>query len=77
MPYLSLKHFILRRQVLDLYRQAIRACRVIPDLNTRRETLGWIRGEFERNRNLSDVIDIEEKLKLGRREMKQMLPWTR
>ncbi|KAJ3813655.1 hypothetical protein EV368DRAFT_34042 [Lentinula lateritia] len=77
MPHLSLKHFILRQQVLDLYRQSVRACRVIPDRNTRRETLGWIRGEFERNRNLLDVTDIEEKMKLGRRELKQILPWTR
>ncbi|KAJ3719717.1 complex 1 protein-domain-containing protein [Lentinula raphanica] len=77
MSHLTLKHFILRQQVLNLYRQAFRACRVIPDLNTRRETLGWIRAEFERNKHLSDVTDIEEKLKIARRELKQMLPWTR
>ncbi|KIK71191.1 hypothetical protein GYMLUDRAFT_149914 [Collybiopsis luxurians FD-317 M1] len=77
MSHLTLKHFILRKQVLDLYRQAVRACRAIPDPSTRRETLNWIRSEFERSKNLTDVVLIEEKLKLGRRELKQMLPWFR
>ncbi|KAF9061556.1 complex 1 LYR protein, partial [Rhodocollybia butyracea] len=67
----TLKHFILRKQVLDLYRQAARACKAIPDHSTRRETLRWIRDEFERNKDLTDVVDIEEKLKLGRRELKR------
>jgi hypothetical protein len=51
----------------------------------------WIRGEFERNRHLTDLVQfffahyvpeylkalqalIEDKLKMGRREIRQVLP---
>lgn len=72
MSELTLKHFILKQRVLDLYRQAIRASRGehssrgahwqthlpagIPDKQARKETMLWIRGEFERNRNLHDTV---------------------
>jgi len=69
----TLKHFILRQQVISLYRHAIRAskgkCALliclhfflmatqgIPDPVTRRETIHWFRSEFERNRDLTDVV---------------------
>ncbi|KAL6299017.1 complex 1 protein-domain-containing protein [Sparassis latifolia] len=70
----TLKHFILRQRVLNLYRQAVRASRSIPDIQTRSETVRWIRGEFERNRHISDVTLIEDKLAAGRRELRQILP---
>ncbi|KDR85158.1 hypothetical protein GALMADRAFT_52844 [Galerina marginata CBS 339.88] len=70
----TLKHFILRQQVLNLYRDAVRASRVIPDPVTRKETVAWIRGEFERNRDLTDVHLIEHKLKVARRDIKYILP---
>ncbi|CAL1696032.1 unnamed protein product [Somion occarium] len=74
MSQLTLKHFILQQQVLKLYRQAIRATRGIPDPTSRKETIQWIRTEFERNRHLHDVTSIEDKLAIGRRELKQILP---
>ncbi|GLB36313.1 putative complex1_LYR-like [Lyophyllum shimeji] len=73
-PDLTLKHFILKQRVLNLYRYVLRASRAIPDPVTRRETVAWIRGEFERDRHLSDVALIEEKIKMTRREVKQILP---
>ncbi|KAI0335365.1 hypothetical protein GY45DRAFT_1342875 [Cubamyces sp. BRFM 1775] len=74
MPELTLKHFILKQQALNLYRRAIRATRSIPDRSTRLETIVWIRSEFERNRNLHDVTLIEDRLASGRRELKQIFP---
>ncbi|EPT04243.1 hypothetical protein FOMPIDRAFT_1114087 [Fomitopsis schrenkii] len=71
----TLRHFILQQRVLNLYRQAVRATRYIPDPNARKETVAWIRGEFERNRDITDVHAIEEKLASGRRELKQILPF--
>ncbi|KAF8973726.1 complex 1 protein-domain-containing protein [Flammula alnicola] len=73
-PGPTLKHFILKQQVLDLYRHAVRASKVIPDPVTRKETVAWIREEFERNKHLTDVVLIEEKLKIARREIKSILP---
>ncbi|KAJ7293275.1 hypothetical protein C8J57DRAFT_1268598 [Mycena rebaudengoi] len=46
----------------------------IHDPLTRRETIRWIRAEFERNRHLTDLALIEDKLKAGRREIRQILP---
>ncbi|ESK98363.1 hypothetical protein Moror_113 [Moniliophthora roreri MCA 2997] len=74
MHNLTLKHFILRKQVLDLYRHAIRSSRVIPNRIARRETIAWIRSELERNKYITDVHVIEDKLKVGRREINEILP---
>ncbi|GJE86044.1 LYR motif-containing protein [Phanerochaete sordida] len=74
MAQLTLKHFILKQRVINLYRQAVRACRTIPDLQTRQETLVWIRSEFERNRYISDTALIEDKLSAGYRELRRSLP---
>ncbi|KAG5726108.1 hypothetical protein E4T56_gene1301 [Termitomyces sp. T112] len=70
---LTLKHFILKQKVLNFYRHVIRASRVIPNPVTRRETIVWIRGEFEHNRHLTDISLIEDKLSVARREIKRIL----
>ena len=62
----------------------------IPDPQVRKETVAWIRSEFERNKHLNDLVRllstlyaivlicfksvIEERLAVGRRELKQILP---
>ncbi|RDX55962.1 hypothetical protein OH76DRAFT_1337650 [Lentinus brumalis] len=74
MQTLTLKHFILNQRALNLYRQAIRATRSIPDRTTRLETIAWIRSEFEHNRRLVDVALIEDKIASGRRELKHLFP---
>ncbi|KAJ6509231.1 hypothetical protein C8R47DRAFT_965781 [Mycena vitilis] len=76
---LTLRHFILKQEVLNLYRYAIRSVRSlhpgpIHDPLTRKETILWIRTEFERNRYLTDLDLIEDKVKMGRREIRQVLP---
>ncbi|KAJ8702809.1 hypothetical protein PTI98_001495 [Pleurotus ostreatus] len=73
---LTLKHFILKQRVLNLYRYAIRATKGIPDPTARRETIEWIRQDFEKHRHLSDVALIEDKINGMRRELKQILPGT-
>ncbi|KZT06878.1 uncharacterized protein LAESUDRAFT_652446 [Laetiporus sulphureus 93-53] len=74
MQQLTLKHFVLQQRVLNLYRQVIRGSRSIPDPIARKETIAWIRAEFERNKYIEDVNLIEDKLASGRRELKQILP---
>ncbi|KAL1748887.1 hypothetical protein HDZ31DRAFT_59775 [Schizophyllum fasciatum] len=70
----TLKHFILRQEVLNFYRYAIRCTRGIPHPQARVETIAWIRSEIERNRRLTDTELIEDKLRIIRREVKQLLP---
>ena len=68
---LTLRHFIQRQSVFNLYRRAIRASRgvfycllslpslthtAIPDPVARKETISWIRAEFERNRHITDLV---------------------
>ncbi|EKM83740.1 hypothetical protein AGABI1DRAFT_124070 [Agaricus bisporus var. burnettii JB137-S8] len=64
----TLKHFILRQEALRLYRHAIRASKAVQDPVTRRDTLAWIRSEFERNRHITDI----DKIRGGRRELRQL-----
>jgi len=75
-PGLTLRHFLLKQKVLNLYRSAIRASRgvifrvdhcrtqlpnikphpAIQDPVARRETLAWVRSEFEHNQHITDVV---------------------
>ncbi|KAA1468671.1 hypothetical protein DENSPDRAFT_483632 [Dentipellis sp. KUC8613] len=73
----TLKHFILKHRALTLYRSAIRASRAIPDPVSRKETIAWVRSEFERNRHISDTALIEDRIASGRREIKQLFPFGR
>ncbi|KZP12058.1 hypothetical protein FIBSPDRAFT_755598 [Athelia psychrophila] len=75
MQHLTLKHFILKQRVLNLYRHAIRVSRSIQDTQARKETLSFIRAEFDRNRHLNDVSVIEDKISVGRRELRRYLPY--
>ncbi|KAF9229478.1 hypothetical protein BS17DRAFT_689113 [Gyrodon lividus] len=70
---LSLKHFILQKRVLNFYRFAIRTSRCLPDQRARAETIAWFRSEIERNKHLTDLDAIENKLNVGMREVEQVL----
>ncbi|KAM6498260.1 hypothetical protein JOM56_006208 [Amanita muscaria] len=72
--HLSLKYFILKQQTIDLYRQIIRASRAIPDPAARSETIAFFRADFNRNKYLSDLDAIENRIKAARREAKLILP---
>lgn len=71
LPIAPLRHFIQKQNVFNLYRLAIRASRgelfyllllplptvaVIPDPVARKETVSWIRAEFERNKHITDLV---------------------
>ncbi|CAE6457553.1 unnamed protein product [Rhizoctonia solani] len=53
---LTLRHFLLKAEVLSVYRQVIRSCRRIPDAEARRETLEWFKHDFRRNANTTDLV---------------------
>jgi hypothetical protein len=72
---LSLKHFILRSQVLSLYRAVIRTvCRLrrAGDQNMAGEMHQWTRHELEYYRKETDVSRIEYLLAKGRNEWRDM-----
>ncbi|GAA5837329.1 hypothetical protein JCM11251_004968 [Rhodosporidiobolus azoricus] len=71
-PALPLDYFINRANALSLYRQFIRATRGLGDLNARWETALWVRGDFERYRDVVDSEKAKTLLALGNRQLKQL-----
>ncbi|KIJ45163.1 hypothetical protein M422DRAFT_167345 [Sphaerobolus stellatus SS14] len=71
---LTLQHFVLRTKALNMYRAAIRTSKGIPDPTARRETIAWIRTEFEQAGQLEDIDAIKSRLSSLRRDLKEILP---
>ncbi|XP_040275379.1 LYR motif-containing protein 2 [Bufo bufo] len=69
---LSLKQFLVRQQVLGLYRRILRAVRHIPDPADRSYMRDWARGEFKRNKTASDEITIRMMITQGERQVQTM-----
>ena len=49
---LTLKQFMLRQEVLKLYRTLFRTLRQLPDKNQQQETAAWVREDFKANKNI-------------------------
>lgn len=50
--------FMLRQEVLSLYRQLIRTCKMIPDETTSKEMTDWVRGDFRKNIHLDEEVGV-------------------
>ncbi|KAJ5473456.1 hypothetical protein N7475_003022 [Penicillium sp. IBT 31633x] len=55
-PSISLDHFIQRQRVLSFWREIVRSLIRIPPSPTRSELHKYARDEFERHRNVSDLV---------------------
>jgi Complex 1 protein (LYR family) len=69
---LSLDHFLQRQRVLSLWREIVRATNKIPRSNTRNEMRQYARQGFERNRNVTDLIQIRYLISTGKTELEGM-----
>jgi len=69
---LTLEHFLTRSKVLALFRSFIRNTKGLGDLNSRHETVSWIRSEFEQHRTEYDLTKIKSLLAGGKRQLKQL-----
>ncbi|KAJ9652026.1 hypothetical protein H2198_008727 [Neophaeococcomyces mojaviensis] len=67
-PPLSLEHFLLRSRVLNLYRTIIRAIYQIPDPDARKEPIDHAKGEFMRNKDVTDTAQIRYLASTGKAE---------
>ncbi|BEI88080.1 uncharacterized protein CcaverHIS019_0107980 [Cutaneotrichosporon cavernicola] len=70
----GLQHFILQAELLSAYRAAVRATRPLPDPQTRRETLDWLRSDIERLRGEMDDDVIRSNLQTFQRNLKTFGP---
>lgn len=64
--------FLLRSRALSLYRDIIRGTNRISDPTTRAETRNFVRAEFERHRNVTDLTHIRYLLSTGKAEWENM-----
>ncbi|KGQ01581.1 hypothetical protein PAAG_11709 [Paracoccidioides lutzii Pb01] len=55
-PALSLEHFIQRQRALSLWREIVRAFNKIPQSSTRDEMRSFARHEFERHKDVTDLV---------------------
>lgn len=69
---LNLKQFMLRQEVLKLFRDLYRTISKVPDENSRRELRLWLREDFRKNKNLTDEITIKMSIQVGMRSLKEL-----
>lgn len=52
--------FMLRKQVLNLYRDLLYAIREVPNENDRKELTEWVRSDFKANKHHKDEVLMEK-----------------
>uniref|UniRef100_A0A8C8B7K6 LYR motif-containing protein 2 n=1 Tax=Otus sunia TaxID=257818 RepID=A0A8C8B7K6_9STRI len=69
---LSLKQFLRRQQVLQLYRKILRAIRDVPAEADRRYLKDWAREEFRRNKDATEEDAIRMMITQGNMQLQEL-----
>ncbi|KAK4027146.1 LYR motif-containing protein 2 [Daphnia magna] len=69
--FLSLKQFMLRQEVLSLYREVLRTARKV-DNGQKEEIAKWARSDFEAHKSQTDEATIRGLLINGKRMVKEL-----
>lgn len=69
---LNLKQFMLRQEVLKLYRDLYRTINKVPDAASRQDLKLWLREDFRKNKNQSEEIQIKMSIQIGLRSLKEL-----
>ncbi|XP_062715669.1 LYR motif-containing protein 2-like [Aedes albopictus] len=69
---LSLKQFMLRQEVLKLYRTIFRTIRQVPDEASREELRQWARADFRANRHQTEELAIKMLMQTANRSLKEL-----
>ncbi|KAJ4426104.1 hypothetical protein ANN_26913 [Periplaneta americana] len=64
--------FMLRQQVLKLYRNILRAIREVPDEESKKELIQWARTDFKNNKNQTDEYAIKMLIFHGESQLKHL-----
>mmetsp|Transcript_6297 Transcript_6297/g.15874 ORF Transcript_6297/g.15874 Transcript_6297/m.15874 type:complete len:84 (-) Transcript_6297:97-348(-) len=70
-PALGLKQFVLRSNVLSLYRDFCRACKRLPP-GQREEVMAVVRDEFQRAKEDADEFAVESALGYGKIQLSRL-----
>lgn len=71
-PALTLKQFMLRQEVLKLYRDIFRSIRAIPDKSGQADLKQWARSDFRANMHHVDELTIRMLLQHGQRSLNEL-----
>ncbi|KAK4881764.1 hypothetical protein RN001_005083 [Aquatica leii] len=71
-PILSLKQFLLKQEVKNLYRRILKTIRQVPDESNRNELKAWARSDFRSNAHHTDEVTIKMLIKSGERSLKEL-----
>ncbi|XP_074649392.1 LYR motif-containing protein 2-like [Tubulanus polymorphus] len=69
---MNLKQFMLRQEVLKLYREIMRTIRTVQHEEYRVELNTWARSDFKKWKNLTSEEDIKARLLQGRKQLKEL-----
>ncbi|KAM7118857.1 LYR motif-containing protein 2 [Mycteria americana] len=69
---LTLKQFLRRQQVLQLYRKILRAIRDVPAEADRRYLKDWAREEFRRNKDATEEDAIRMMITQGNMQLQEL-----
>ncbi|XP_033254687.1 LYR motif-containing protein 2-like [Drosophila miranda] len=69
---LTVKQFMLRQEVLKLYREIFRTIRQVPDKHSQAELRAWARHDFQTNRSQSDEVAIKMLMQHGPRSLTEL-----
>jgi len=69
---MTLRQFMLRSQSLSLYREALRAIRLVDNASERDYLKKWVRDDFEANRHHEDEAVVRMILNQGRNQVKEL-----
>jgi len=68
-PTLTLRQFMLRQEVLKLYREIFRAIRQVPDKSSQLDLKQWTRSDFRSNMHHTEELAIKMLMQQGRRSL--------
>ncbi|XP_061479312.1 LYR motif-containing protein 2 isoform X2 [Rhineura floridana] len=69
---LTLKQFLRRQQVLQLYRKILQAVRQVPNEADRHYLRDWAREEFKRNKGATDQDTIRMMITQGNLQLQEL-----
>ncbi|NWW40685.1 LYRM2 protein, partial [Panurus biarmicus] len=69
---LTLKQFLRRQQVLQLYRKILRAIREVPAEQDRHYLKDWAREEFKRNKDATEEDAIRMMITQGNMQLQEL-----
>lgn len=69
---MNLKQFMLRQEVLKLYRDLYRTINKVPDVSSRKDLKIWLREDFKKNKSQTEEITIKMAMQVGLRSLKEL-----